>query len=194
MTTPSANPCLQLMYLQCSKSVVQAVVAGFSLHNIFFSSHIAVYYIFPHTHAHAHAFIHIMHTQTKHSPPHSSPYPRDIWASGRPDGGCRLGAGMWACLCGNKRHQGRVETEQKVLCVLVYSCVSRFIPFLKWNCVDFLLLCSYFMFFICCLQVSSTHSFVQRFAVEMLSAVLGSARLASCLALIRAGGWLWGEG
>lgn len=92
------------------------------------------------------------------------------------------------CLCGNEHHQGRVEREQKVLCVLVYSCMSRFIPFLKWNCVDFLLLCIYFMFFICCLQVSSTHSFVQRFAVEMLSAVLGSTRLASCLALIRAGG------
>lgn len=80
----------------------------------------------------------------------------------------------------------RAVCTKLYVCVAVYLCIqfhsrleTRFLFLAVWI---FSVLLPH------CLPVSPTHSRVQRFAAEMLSAVLGSTRFASCSALIRAGG------
>lgn len=133
MTTPGVNPCLQLMDLQCSKSVVRRIwsLSGFFSPPQYRFSCIALYCTFHMitgsvslTLSLTHTCANIAYTNTVPLIAHLTPETSEPWEG--PDGRCRLGAGMWVCLCTsrceNEQHPGRLEGEQKVLGV--YSCIA----------------------------------------------------------------------
>ncbi len=146
-----------------------------------------------HTHTHTQTYTYT-HTHTE-SPltAHLTPETSEPWEGQMVDAGWGL---VCVCTflctsqCENEHYQERMERDRerrRAVCAILCVCPVPF-PSRLGSCFLSLDRADISCSLLCCLPVSSVHPCVQRFAVEMLSAVLGSTRLASCLALIRAGG------